>query len=102
MECNVSELMTCKCGHEQTMDYHVDTVCDMCHLTGCWTKEIIVECEECEGNGYIDTYCLACNGSGEGMHEGTRCRSCNGSGSDTEECSLCDGTGRMMQEDEDE
>ena len=24
--------------------------------------------------------CLACNGSGEGMYDGTRCRSCGGSG----------------------
>lgn len=24
--------------------------------------------------------CIACNGSGEGMYDGTRCRSCGGSG----------------------
>lgn len=24
--------------------------------------------------------CMVCNGSGEGMHDGTRCYSCNGSG----------------------
>lgn len=26
--------------------------------------------------------CIACNGSGEGMYDGTRCRSCGGSGVD--------------------
>lgn len=26
--------------------------------------------------------CTTCNGSGEGMYDGTRCRSCNGSGID--------------------
>ena len=25
-------------------------------------------------------HCTTCNGSGEGMYDGTRCRSCNGSG----------------------
>ena len=27
-----------------------------------------------------DEICPACNGSGEGMYDGTRCRSCGGSG----------------------
>ena len=29
--------------------------------------------------------CIACNGSGEGMYDGTRCRSCGGSGTERTE-----------------
>jgi len=29
-----------------------------------------------------EVYCAKCNGSGEGMHDGTRCSSCKGSGTE--------------------
>lgn len=28
----------------------------------------------------VEYTCPACNGSGEGMYDGTRCRQCNGTG----------------------
>lgn len=33
----------------------------------------------------MDDICPACNGSGEGMHDGTLCRSCGGTGTDCHE-----------------
>ncbi len=43
------------------------------------------ECETCEGTGEIDNpICPQCNGSGEGMHDGTKCSRCGGSGVEKE------------------
>jgi len=49
------------------------------------TKEVEI-CELCE-NGIIEGLCRACNGSGEGMYDGSSCKVCRGSGS---EWSYCD------------
>ena len=38
------------------------------------------QCEECGGDGTIDLLCTACNGSGEGQHDGSSCNVCKGSG----------------------
>jgi len=43
-------------------------------------------CEECEDRGYIEGSCGVCNGSGEGMYDGSTCWSCKGSGVETIEC----------------
>jgi len=56
------------------------------------------ECENCEGQGYTEGYCYACNGSGEGCADGTTCRRCKGSGSDRCECEECGGTGEIDEE----
>lgn len=42
--------------------------------------EEVDKCEKCE-NGIIDDLCGACNGSGEGMYDGSSCRVCKGTGS---------------------
>lgn len=58
------------------------------------------ECEVCEGTGWIDGYCLTCNGSGEGMADGTKCHACKGSGSCKDGCLTCEGTGKVIEDDE--
>ena len=40
----------------------------------------ITQAVELAEQAHDDEICLACNGSGEGMYDGTRCRSCGGSG----------------------
>ncbi len=38
-------------------------------------------CSECDGTGQVeDLICPQCNGSGEGMHDGTVCSFCHGTG----------------------
>ena len=37
-------------------------------------------CDICENNGYIEDICGYCNGSGEGMYDGSTCYQCKGSG----------------------
>ncbi len=45
----------------------------------------IYTCETCNATGEIDDLtCPQCNGSGEGMHDGTKCSSCGGSGVEKE------------------
>ena len=44
----------------------------------------IETCEICGGEGVVG--CSACQGSGEGMHEGTTCRTCKGEGEFPCEC----------------
>jgi len=61
-----------------------------------------IECEACEGIKYIESYCGACNGSGEGWADGTKCGACGGSGSEREECEACQGTGIVDDEGEDD
>ena len=53
-------------------------------------------CRECEGEGRREPLCLKCNGSGEGMVDGSRCLACKGSGVDGPwECEDCQGTGKI-------
>jgi len=56
------------------------------------------KCSECEGTGYIESHCTSCNGSGEGMYDGSCCSTCRGSGSGYAECSTCEGIGETMPE----
>lgn len=61
------------------------------------------DCENCGGTGWVKLLCAHCNGSGEGMHDGTKCWECKGSGVIPWECSECSGTGQICQlDDEDE
>ena len=58
-----------------------------------------MECEECEGKGWIEGGCGMCNETGEGPADGTTCQACKGTGSDKYECEACNGTG-VIEEDE--
>ena len=49
------------------------------------------QCNDCDGTGHIDYTCGMCNGSGEGMYDGSRCQFCKGSGSDKQLCFKCNG-----------
>jgi DnaJ-class molecular chaperone len=60
------------------------------------------ECERCEGTGTIQRYCGWCNGSGEGMYDGSTCRSCKGMGEMTDRCEDCDGTGEIPVDEDEE
>jgi len=46
-------------------------------------------CETCSGEGFVDRRCLHCNGSGEGMADGTRCPYCRGHGMVRADCPDC-------------
>lgn len=55
-----------------------------------------MDCENCEGTGFIEGSCGQCNGSGEGMYDGSICGACKGSGVGYEECDECNGTGENI------
>jgi len=55
----------------------------------------MMECKECE-DGYQDSICGNCSGSGEGMADGTTCRECKGRGEFRVECEECEGSGEML------
>lgn len=57
-------------------------------------------CDDCE-EGRVEIHCSTCNGSGEGMADGTICRECRGWGGYVDRCDTCGGTGEVEQ-DEDE
>jgi len=44
--------------------------------------------EVCENEGSI--YCPTCNGSGEGMYDGSKCSTCGGSGEVACDCDICE------------
>ena len=53
-----------------------------------------VACTACEGVGQHEPLCLTCNGSGEGMVDGSRCLACKGGGSfGPFDCEVCMGEG---------
>ena len=96
----VSEWYTCKTcdgkGFWMTRD------CPSCSGTG--RKLNIVDCSQCNGNGYIrDTYgdkktCPRCNGTKkESIY--TTCPSCNGSGEEKIPCRTCNGKGKVWVND---
>ena len=47
------------------------------------------DCDTCEGEGYLEDSCGVCNGSGEGMYDGSSCYYCKGSGVEKIECDAC-------------
>jgi len=57
-----------------------------------------MRCPKCDGEGYISEYCVSCNGSGEGMHDGYICRTCKGKGACLVECDECNGIGEVDDE----
>lgn len=70
----------CQCEISADDDYCADCqpTCNVCgkRLDGEGdTSGLCADCQE-------DAICPACNGSGEGMHDGTRCHSCGGGGTD--------------------
>ena len=64
-------------------------------------NECEVECPDCEGKGYVVVHCRVCNGSGEGMYDGSSCSACRGGGEVGEECERCDGQGSYWLEHDD-
>lgn len=58
-------------------------------------------CPACDGAGGFDEMCSTCNGSGEGMYDGSTCRRCKGWGGWPEPCHACEGTG-LVDVDEEE
>jgi hypothetical protein len=54
-------------------------VCDRCGTHAMMLHNGL--CYECEADDDGDGICSSCNGSGEGMADGTKCRTCCGGGS---------------------
>jgi hypothetical protein len=46
-------------------------------------------CRYCDGSGTIEYICNSCNGSGEGLYDGSTCGSCKGAGSYDMGCEHC-------------
>jgi len=92
-------------GLGETSDgYHVHK-CNYCKGTGCNQSAPFrpvdngtISCSDCDGLGFIDEHCEACNGSGEGMAADTICGKCSGLGVEMTECETCGGSGEMEQE----
>lgn len=56
-------------------------------------------CEYCDDKGYIDDDCGHCNGTGEGMYDGSSCSNCNGTGVEIIICDCDEGKDyEMMME----
>ena len=57
--------------------------------------DMMHDCPVCNGEGQIEEHCGQCDGSGEGLHDGTTCRQCGGAGGRHERCESCGGNGEM-------
>ena len=69
MKCATCGEPALECGNPDDCMAHVEE--------GDWVVvEIEVECEECDGLGWVSGLCSACSGSGEGMWDGSTCRAC--------------------------
>lgn len=55
----------------------------------------LITCPECDGSGHVDYTCGFCNGSGEGMYDGSTCHQCKGRGDMPGPCDLCGGEGEI-------
>lgn len=73
LDCEYDENMNVKSVHTA----HGDDVTPI--LLGADWDDIVALVEEAHDAEY-ESICGACNGSGEGMHNGSTCRSCKGSG----------------------
>jgi len=82
-------MKTSDCCGTPAGEYEEQGICPSCHEHCEWMEE----CPECEGGGMSLYICLSCNGSGEGMADGTKCLTCNGKGEIPSECETCDGLG---------
>lgn len=49
-------------------------------------------CDECGGDGKVDTSCRSC--LGRGYYGGARCAACNGAGKVEQTCPYCAGSGK--------
>jgi len=73
------------CGHQEPKaQRHADTVhpCPVCRVE----MRTLAELEDDEDEDEESGICGACNGSGEGMYDGSTCYSCGGAG---EACNSC-------------
>ncbi len=91
MTCSVCGEPALECGNPEDCMDHVEE-------DGWVTAEIEVECDECEGLGWVASLCPTCNGSGEGMWDGSSCRDCRRNGEVKRECGKCGGDGHLMRE----
>ncbi len=48
------------------------------------------KCENCEDTGVVKEICFLCNGSGEGMYDGSTCYACKGTGIEYVKCTECE------------
>jgi len=57
----------------------------------------MITCPRCEGEGELNYTCKACNGTGEGLHEGTSCPLClKGEGVIRDNCDMCKGKRKVL------
>jgi hypothetical protein len=56
------------------------------------------KCKTCDGEGYIESQCFVCHGSGDGRMDETRCLRCKGLGTLTEPCYCKDNTDDQINE----
>ena len=56
---------------------------------------MIQTCHDCEGIGVVSDICYYCNGSGEGLADGTICKACKGTGELNAVCPTCKGLGEI-------
>ncbi len=57
----------------------------------------MITCPRCAGDGYLDYTCKSCNGSGEGLDDGTRCGVCPKSeGVIRDTCDVCKGKCKVL------
>ena len=57
----------------------------------------MITCPRCAGDGYLDYTCKSCNGSGEGLADGTRCGVCPRSeGVIRDTCDVCKGECKVL------
>lgn len=61
-----------------------------------------MECPDCGGEGGHSWRCGMCNGSGEGMADGTTCWDCRGWGEKSVPCDTCEGAGEVDADDDEE
>lgn len=57
-----------------------------------------MNCPECGGHGIVYYDCNVCNGTGEGIREGTTCQICHGRGGGYLYCHICGGSGYVPEE----
>jgi hypothetical protein len=57
-------------------------------------------CNECDNTGYIEDICGYCNGSGEGLYDGSTCYQCKGKGTEKIvcECQYDDGVSSVTKQ----
>jgi hypothetical protein len=57
-------------------------------------------CDKCDNTGFIEEICINCNGSGEGMGDGSTCNVCKGKGIQIIECDCEYGSNILFYKDD--